>query len=51
MMWGVVLVVAAFASGFATGWVERSERLYRRFWQRPAETLDEIRAETRKRHL
>jgi hypothetical protein len=52
MIWGfLILGVTGFASGFISGRLEEKESLYRRFWRDPAETMDDIRMEARKRNL
>jgi hypothetical protein len=52
MAWVVsLLAIAAYASGYVSGRISARERLYRRYWQRPVDTLDEIRAEARSRYL
>lgn len=47
----LLLAIAAYASGFISGRISARERLYRKYWRKPIETLDEIRAEARERYL
>lgn len=51
MIWYFVIAGFAFASGFASGWIERMERVCRRFAKDPAGMQDELRYQVRKRGL
>ncbi len=52
MAWVVtLLVIAGYASGFISGRTSAREALYRRFWRKPVDTMEEIRMEARQRYL